>query len=51
MSTIPGEYSGLSLVFFLIESKNKYSAAQTNGLRIFIHNSSFSPLSSEGKSV
>jgi hypothetical protein len=42
-SIIPGEKNGLNLIFFLGVTYNKYTAASSNGLRIFIHNSSFFP--------
>ena len=50
-TSIPGENNGLYMVFFLPISKNKYSAAHSNGLRIFVHNRSFTPLTSEGINV
>jgi len=36
------------LSFFLRRSQNRYSSAQSAGLRIFVHNASFIPSSSEG---
>ena len=50
-STIPGEKNGLFMSFFLPNSKNRYSASNSNGLRIFVHDASVSPSSSEGINV
>ena len=47
-SNIPGENNGLFLSFVLQRSQNRYSSALSVGLRIFVHNASFIPSSSEG---
>jgi hypothetical protein len=47
-SNIPGEKNGLFLSFVLQKSQNRYSSAPSTGLRIFVHNASFVPSSSEG---
>jgi hypothetical protein len=46
-STIPGEENGLFLSFMLPDIENQFSVADSIGLRIFVHNSSFRPASSE----
>ena len=46
-SSIPGEENGLFISFVLPDIQNKYSVADSIGLRIFVHNSSFRPSSSE----
>lgn len=50
-STMAGQSNGLNLIFFLKLPKNKYAVSNSNGLKIFVHNSSFSPLSSEAIDV
>jgi len=47
-SNIPGEKNGLFLSFVLQKSQNRYSSSPSTGLRIFVHNASFIPSSSEG---
>ena len=47
-SKIAGENNGLFLSFFLEKIQNKFVYALSEGLRIFIHNSSHRPSSSEG---
>jgi hypothetical protein len=46
-STIPGEENGLFLSFMLPDIANQFSFADSYGLRIFVHNYSFRPSSSE----
>jgi len=46
-STIPGEENGLFMSFMLPDIANQFSVADSIGLRIFVHNSSFRPASSE----
>ena len=46
-SIIPGEENGLFLSFMLPDIANQLSYGDTIGLRIFVHNSSFRPASSE----
>jgi hypothetical protein len=46
-SAIPGEENGLFLSFMLPDIANQFSYADTIGLRIFIHNNSLRPSSSE----
>jgi hypothetical protein len=51
IATVPGENNGLFLTFFLANSTNRYSSSFNDGLRVFIHNGSFPPSSSEGINV
>ena len=50
-SSKPGENYGLHLKFVLGPSNNSFNIAESNGLKIFIHNSSFEPLSTDGIEV
>ena len=50
-SVKPGPNYGLSMRFYLRPSNNKYSSAIFEGLKVFIHNSSIKPASSEGFSI
>ena len=46
-----GRTSGLRLQIFLFDSENKYFYASSEGLRVFVHNSSFDIRQSEGADV
>ena len=50
-STKPGDYYGLKLYFVLGSSNNYFGIAESEGLKIFVHNNSFEPLSFEGIEV
>lgn len=50
-SSKPGEYYGLNLKFVLGQSRNSFSLADSNGLKVFIHNNSFEPLSTDAIEV
>ena len=47
-STRSGILNGLRLSFFLSVSENKYSSKFETGLKLFIHNNSVAPMSTEG---
>ncbi len=47
----PGAENGLSLMFFLGESKNRFTSTWSTGLKIFIHNNSVTPSRFEGTDV
>ena len=46
-----GPNNGLVLYFILDESSNKYSSVFSEGLKVFVHNSSFEPTAAEGISI
>jgi hypothetical protein len=50
-SVRPGSENGLSLVFFLGESENRFSSAWSTGLKIFVHNNTARPSIYDGIEV
>jgi hypothetical protein len=50
-SSKPGGYYGLKLYFVLGSSTNFFGIAESEGLKVFVHNNSFEPLPFEGIEV